>query len=130
MAAASNPVVDPLNEKELFASLSTPKIPKEMLKLASHILDTKAGHFDPSRFKDQFEIELRKLVKRKAAGKPIEYEAPAERPSNVIDLLEALRQSVKGRGKGSPTPRSAPPSKRLAKVRRGPHRKSKTRRAA
>src|SRR5262245_40680960 len=118
------------DEKDLFGSVHTPKIPNEILKLASHILDTKAGHFDPSRFKDQFEIELRKLVKRKAAGKPIEYEAPAERPSNVIDLLEALRQSVKGRGKGSPTPRSAPPSKRLAKVRRGPHRKSKTRRAA
>jgi non-homologous end joining protein Ku len=54
------------DEKELFRGVANPKIPKEMVNLASHILDTKAGHFDPSQFKDQFEIELRKLVKRKA----------------------------------------------------------------
>src|SRR6476660_7502982 len=70
------------DEKELARSVPSPRIPKEMLSLASHILDTKAGHFDPSEFKDEFETELKKLVKRKAAGKPIEYEEPAERPSN------------------------------------------------
>jgi len=29
----------------------------------------KAGHFDPAKFKDEYELALRKLVKRKAAGK-------------------------------------------------------------
>jgi len=43
-----------------------PRIPEEMLSLASHILDTKAGHFDTSHSKDEFETELKKLVKRKA----------------------------------------------------------------
>ena len=66
-----------------------------MVSLASHILDTKAGHFDPSQFKDEFETELRKLVKRKAAGKTIEAPEREERPSNVVDLMEALRQSVR-----------------------------------
>jgi len=37
-------------------------------------------------------------VKRKAAGKPIEYEEPAERPSNVVNLMETLRRSVEGTG--------------------------------
>ena len=46
-----------------------------MVSLASHILDSKAGHFDPAKFKDEYELALRKLVKRKAAGKTIE--APA-----------------------------------------------------
>jgi DNA end-binding protein Ku len=63
-----------------------------MVKLASRILDTKAGHFDPSEFKDEFEWELRKVVKRKAAGKTIEAPEREERPSNVVDLMEALRQ--------------------------------------
>ena len=31
--------------------VASPKIPKEMLSLASHILDSKAGHFEPSEFK-------------------------------------------------------------------------------
>jgi len=87
------------DEKGLARSVATPKIPKEMLSLASHILDSKAGHFEPSEFKDEFETQLKKLVKRKAAGKPIEYEEPLERPSNVVDLMETLRRSVEGTGR-------------------------------
>src|SRR6185369_17520334 len=74
------------DEKELSRSVTSPRIPKEMISLASHILDTKAGHFDPSKFKDEFELELRKLVKRNAAGKTIEVPEREERPSNVVDL--------------------------------------------
>jgi DNA end-binding protein Ku len=94
------------DEKELARSVPNPRIPKEMLSLASHILDTKTGHFDPSQFKDEFETELKKLVKRKAAGKPLEQDEAAERPSNVLDLMEALRQSVRG-GKGAAALRSS-----------------------
>jgi uncharacterized membrane protein YeaQ/YmgE (transglycosylase-associated protein family) len=81
----------------MLPGVATPKIPKEMVSLASHILETKAGHFDPSQFKDEFETELRKLVKRKAARKTIEAPGREERPSNVVDLMEALRQSVIGK---------------------------------
>jgi non-homologous end joining protein Ku len=70
-----------------------------MVNLASHILDSKAGHFDLSNFKDEFELELRKLVRRKAAGKSIKLPKERERPSNVINLMEALRQSVQGGGR-------------------------------
>jgi non-homologous end joining protein Ku len=67
-----------------------------MLDLAEHILDTKAGHFDPKKFTDEYELELRKLVKRKAAGKKIEAPKPAADGGKVIDLMEALRRSVHG----------------------------------
>ena len=40
-----------------------------MVELASHILDTKAAHFDPSKFKDEYENALKALVRRKASGK-------------------------------------------------------------
>src|SRR6202045_516445 len=56
------------DEKDVFAEVPNPRVPKEMLELAEHILKTKAGHFDPKRFKDDYELALRKLVKRKAAG--------------------------------------------------------------
>src|SRR6476660_9346873 len=84
-------------ESEAFKGLPSPRVPKEMVELASHILDKKAGHFDPAKFKDEYELALRKLVKRKAAGKTIERTEPAEDRSNVIDLMDALRESV-GRG--------------------------------
>jgi DNA end-binding protein Ku len=121
------------DEKDLFRGVPSPKIPKEMVSLASHILDTKSGHFDPSQFKDEFEIELKKLVKRKAAGKPIEYEEPAERPSNVVNLMEALRQSVSGHGNRAAALRSSSSSKKRSRPkssRKGASRKRRAKRAA
>ena len=85
------------DEKEIFRTIPNPKISKEMIDLAAHILDSKAGHFEPSQFKDEFELELRKLVKRKAAGKTIDAPEKIARPANVVDLMQALRQSVQGR---------------------------------
>jgi DNA end-binding protein Ku len=82
---------------DVFDAIKGPRISKDMIELASHILDTKAAHFDPSKFKDEYETALKKLVKRKAAGKPIEAAEPEERPSNVINLMDALKQSVKGK---------------------------------
>ena len=64
------------DEKEYFADIPTPRIDKEMVRLAEHILDSKAAHFDPSKFKDRYENALKALLKRKAAGKTIEAPKP------------------------------------------------------
>jgi Ku protein len=89
------------DEKEFFKGIASHHVPKEMVSLAAHILDSKAGHFDPAKFKDEYELALRKLVKRKAAGKTIEVPVEKEERSNVVDLMEALRQSVKGGGRAA-----------------------------
>jgi DNA end-binding protein Ku len=83
--------------EDYFDGIKNPKISKDMIELAVHILDTKAAHFDPSKFKDEYETALKKLVKRKAAGKPIEAAEPEEKPSNVVSLMDALKQSVQGK---------------------------------
>ena len=85
------------DEAEVFMGIPNPRVSKEMVSLAGHILDSKAGHFDASGFKDEYEMALRKLVKRKAAGKRIEPPPEREEASNVIDLMHALRNSLKGR---------------------------------
>jgi Ku protein len=79
-----------------FRGIHKRRMPKDMISLASHILDTKTGHFDPSRFKDQDETALKALVRRKAKGKKIEPPEEKEKPSNVINLMEALRRGVQG----------------------------------
>lgn len=86
--------------EDYFGGIKSPKISKDMIELAVHILDTKAAHFDPSKFKDEYETELKKLVKRKAAGKPIKAAEPEEKPSNVVSLMDALKQSVRGKTSG------------------------------
>ena len=78
-----------------------------MVKLAEHILDSKAGHFNPHKFKDQYENALKKLVRRKASGKKIEVAEPEEQKGNVIDLMEALRNSLKGKRSRGSTKRAA-----------------------
>lgn len=85
------------DEGEYFDGIKSPRITKDMVELASHILDSKAEHFDPSKFKDEYETALKALVKRKAAGKPVKVVEREEKSDNVINLMDALRQSLKGK---------------------------------
>jgi Ku protein len=83
------------NEKDYFADLDDEKITKEMMDLASHIVKTKQGHFQPDKYEDRYEEALKDLLKKKAAGKKIER-VEHEEPTNVVNLMDALRASVKG----------------------------------
>ena len=85
------------DEAEYFDDIRSPRISKDMIELASHILDTKAAHFDPSKFKDEYENALKSLIRRKAAGKPVKTADREKRPDNVISLMDALRQSLRGK---------------------------------
>ena len=79
-------------EDEYFDDIPDEKIPKDMLELASHIVESKAGHFEPEKFEDQYEDALKELLKKKQSGEKIE--APRERePSKVVNLMDALRRS-------------------------------------
>lgn len=79
--------------EEAFSDIPKTKIAGEMLDLARHIIDTKAGEFDPSEYEDRYETALADLVKAKIEGRPIE--APKRRAEGkVVDLMEALRQSA------------------------------------
>jgi DNA end-binding protein Ku len=104
--------------KPYFGGIRNRKMPKDMVSLAAHILESKAGHFDPSKFKDQYETALKKLVRRKAKGKKIEPPAEKPAPSNVVNLMDALRQSVKGdRARRAPRKKSARrPARRARKA--------------
>jgi DNA end-binding protein Ku len=104
------------DEDAYFDGIKSPKISKDMVQLASHILDSKAGHFDPSKFKDEYETALKALVKRKAAGKPLRAVEREEKPSNVISLMDALQQSLKGHGKAA-AKRAAPAARKRGHAR-------------
>ena len=81
------------DEDQYFDDIPNVKIAPDMIKLAEHILEQKKGHFDSSKFEDRYEDALRALIKAKKAGKaPPAPSAP--RPSNVINLMDALRRSV------------------------------------
>ena len=78
----------------------------EMLDLAQHIIKTKSGTFDASKFDDHYESALADLVKAKLAGEKIK---PRQAPKGdkVIDLMAALRESAGVGGKTAKTPAHA-----------------------
>jgi Ku protein len=96
------------------------KLPKEMKELAAHIVDSKATHFDPSKFEDHYETALVEMLRAKQAGRAIQ--APKEAPPpRVINLMDALRASIGSEAKKKPAAdsgkvrdRAAPATKRKA----------------
>jgi len=94
-------------EDEYFDDIPDEKIPKDMLELASHIVESKAGHFKPEKFEDQYEDALKELLKKKQSGQKIE--APRDRePSKVVNLMDALRRSVETERAGGERRKPAP----------------------
>lgn len=81
------------SSKEAFSDVKKMKIEGEMLDLAKHIIGTKKGEFDPTKFDDRYEDALAALVKAKAEGKSLPKPKPIK-VSSPNDLLKALRESV------------------------------------
>jgi DNA end-binding protein Ku len=104
--------------KDFFGDLPKPKLDAEMVDLASEIIGRKAGTFAPDRFSDTYATELKKLIDLKAHGKRIvTAPEPESQPSNVVNLMDALRKSLKKPGDGeakSPPPRKAKPARRTS----------------
>src|ERR1700759_2673623 len=82
---------------EYFDDIQDVKITKDMLDLAKHIVETKAGHFEPSQFEDHYEAALQDLLEKKKNGLPIAKRA-AQSGSNVFDLMGDLKASSKSGG--------------------------------
>jgi DNA end-binding protein Ku len=90
------------------------------LAMAEQLVQGMSGKFDPARFKDTYRADLLRRVKEKISKNQIhslevEKTPDENRPkAQVIDLMEALKNSLKMRGKSAP--RAAP--KKSAKVRK------------
>jgi DNA end-binding protein Ku len=81
--------------EDAFDDLPDMELKDEMLELASHIIDTKRGKFDPSKFDDRYEEALAELVAAKIEGREIK-KRPEPKETKPSDLLEALRLSAGG----------------------------------
>jgi len=104
-------------------------LPQEV-ELAIKLVDALARDFEPTKYHDEHRVKLMELIQAKAAGTPVV--APAERrePAKVVNLMEALRQSVeqakKPLAKAEPAerPAAAAKAKRVAAAEARPARKA------
>src|ERR1700693_4210909 len=80
-------------QDEYFDDIENEKVPKDMLDLAIHIVETKKGKFEPEKFEDQYEDALKDLIRKKQKGEKIERPKEPQR-LNVVNLMDALKKSV------------------------------------
>jgi DNA end-binding protein Ku len=83
-----------------FDEIADVSIPKDMLALAEHILDSKAADFDASKFHDRYEAAIVAIINEKKAGLPIAVQQrQAPRLVGGTDLMAILRQSIENESK-------------------------------
>jgi len=71
------------------------------LKMARQLIQQLSSEFNPESFSDEYRIQLENLVERKVEGAEVTVAAePAEEPTKVVDLMEALKASVAEAKKG------------------------------
>jgi DNA end-binding protein Ku len=104
------------DDEDYFDDIGDVSISGEMLDLAEHIIDKKLTNFDPTRFEDRYQNALIDLIKAKSGDRPVPKIAAAAKPSNVINLMDALRKSIAAEKKEGPTTKpSARPARAAAK---------------
>jgi DNA end-binding protein Ku len=91
-----------------FAGIEDVEPDRELLDLATELIDRKSGSFDPGQFKDAYTEAVRELIDAKAKKRPVEIDEEAPEPgAKVINLVDALKRSVKQAEAPAPKRRGA-----------------------
>ena len=80
---------------EYFGDIKQVEIDEDQLELAEQLIKKKTAKFDPEKYKDGYEIALRELVDAKIHNEPIPVDEPQPKRAKVINLMDALRSSLK-----------------------------------
>jgi len=101
---------------DYFDDIPTVKADADMVEIAARIIGQKEGDFNASQFKDRYDDALRDMIKAKAQGGKGVVDIAEPDDTNVIDLMAALKNSLKGGGADkTPAAEKAPAKKPAAK---------------
>jgi len=91
--------------KDLQKSYNKPEIIDAEITMAKALINSMINPFNPSEYKDEYQVKLRELLETKIAGKEI-VAIQSEAPSNVINLMDALKASIEqNKSKETPKPK-------------------------
>lgn len=98
--------------EDVFGSLRAPKLDRDLIDLATHIIEQKEAEFDASDFEDRYENALLALIEAKKKGAKPVTSAPKPPAPNVVNLFEALKKSLgeSGGSKKAPARKSSSPA--------------------
>lgn len=89
------------NRADYFRDIKQPAIPADSLELAETLIKRMSSKLDIGKFEDGYEAAVKALVEAKVNNLPVPIDQePAQRPSNVVNLMDALRKSI-GADKGA-----------------------------
>jgi DNA end-binding protein Ku len=114
-------VLPPTSVKDAAASSKSAAISAAELAMAQKLVDGMSARFKPEAFKDTYRTDLKRRIDEKIKNKEFHSLASAEpttpkrHKAEVIDLMQALRNSLAKRGK---SPSRAPAKKSAARARR------------
>ena len=78
-----------------FAGIEDEKPEPQLVALVSELIDRKTVPWNAAMLGDPVQAQLLKLIAAKKKGKrPPKAKAPAERPTNVVSIMDALRRSI------------------------------------
>jgi len=85
---------DEVRRLENFGETSNIELKDAEVKIAHQLIEALAAKFEPKKFHDTFEDNVKKLIKAKLEGKEV---TPVEKPKKmapVVDLMAALKESL------------------------------------
>lgn len=128
---------DEIREADFPALDQTPRISDRELQLSSALMESFAGDFEPEKFSDEYQVELRKLIDAKleegdsvdTAATFGEEESEKKGGGEVIDLMEALQRSVE-RSRSTKSSGSSASAAKKAPAKKAPAKKAPAKKSA
>ena len=74
--------------------VKSPKLTNKEMELANELVLKMKGHFEPQKYKDEYQVKLSKAIKNKMHGKKVSREK-TKKKIEVASLMEALEKSLK-----------------------------------
>jgi DNA end-binding protein Ku len=118
------------SEEDLFAELPRVRTDAALMQLARKLVTQSEGAFDPEDFHDRYADALHALVEAKAGRREAPEPAEPEPESNVIDLMEALRRSLRVTGREERPAAKKGAARKAPAARKTPTKRSPARKAS
>jgi len=94
-----------------------PQVRKPEVDMAKTLIENLAGKWEPEKYTDRYRNQLLDLLRKKAKGKPLPEPQEAE-GGEVVDLMEALKQSVQATKRRSSSGKRSSSKKKKSTSRR------------
>jgi DNA end-binding protein Ku len=89
------------DSKSVFSGTKETTASAQEVSLAKQLINGSTSKFDLSAYKDDYETAVLKLVNAKRKGKPLPEPEPEKPRAKVVNIMDALRESLANAGRST-----------------------------